>query len=183
MRIQMIAAAAVVAGLALSGVAAPAAAGDLRPIKTIESSAHLPGNAIRREHILIKRSLDAFEAYLRMAASTRKDPKQGKTEVIGGTVLKRAMAAQGLVWRDSEEILPRWRMAYILNPAARDAIVSIQTRARAVKYMEKVVARDPAFADGVRNGQLSAKSLKTLRTFLKLGRRFERSFAVFYPLP
>lgn len=183
MRIQMIAVAAVVSGLTLPGVIAPAAAGDLRPINTIKSPAHLPGNAIRREHILIKRSLDDFEAYLRMAATTRKDPEQGKTEVVGGTVLKRAMAAHGLAWRDSEEILPRWRMAYILNPEARDAILSIQTRASAVKHMEKVVAKDPAFAQGVRNGQLSKKSLEILRAFLKLGRKYERSFAVYYPLP
>jgi hypothetical protein len=179
----MIAAAAVVAALALTGVVAPAAAGDLRPVKTIESSAHLPGNAIRREHILIKRSLYALETYLRVAAKSQKDPETGKADLPGGTVLKQAMAAHGLVWRDSEEILPRWRMAYILNPKARDAIVSIQTRARAARFMEKVVARDPAFADGVRNGQLSAKTLKTLRTFLKLGRKFERSFAVYYPMP
>lgn len=129
MGIQRMAAVAVVAGLALTAAIAPATAGDTRPVKAIERSTQLPGNALRREHVLLKRSLDAFEAYLRIAARTGKDPKPRTADAGGGTVLKQVMAAQGLEWRDSDEVLPRWRMAYLLNPKARDAIVSIQTRA------------------------------------------------------
>jgi hypothetical protein len=148
----------------------------------VHSSAQLPGNnAIRREHVLLQRSLDDLETYLRMSAKTRKDPGAGKADGTGGTLLKRAMNAHGLKWRDSADALPRWRLAYILNPKARDAITSIQTRAMVAERIERVVAEDGAFAFGTRNGQLSARSITRLRTWLRLGRKFAGSFESYYP--
>lgn len=183
MGFQRMVAAAVVAGLELTTVIAPAAARDTRPVKTIESSTQLPGNAIRREHILLKRSLDAFEAYLRVAAETRKDPKSGKAAANGGNILKQAMKAHGLEWRSASEALPRWRIAYLLNPEARVGIDSLRTRIRVAEHIERIVAQDEAFADGTRSGKLSARSITQLQAWVKLGRKFAGSFDTYYPLP
>ncbi len=181
MGIQRMAAAAVVAGLALTTVIAPDAAGAARPVKTIESSTQLPGNAIRREHILLERSLDDLDTYLRIASSSVTD--LGKSDRKGGTVLKHAMKAHGLEWRDSSEALPRWRIAYLLNPEARVGIDSLRTRIRVAEHIERIVAQDEAFADGTRNGKLSARSITQLRAWVKLGRKFAGSFETYYPLP
>jgi transposase len=176
------AAAAVVAGLAWMSVVAPAAAtSNTPPGQTVHSAAQLPGNAIRREHVLLQRSLDDLMTYLRMSAKTRKDQGAGKADDTGGSLLKRAMSSRGLEWRDSADALPRWRLAYILNPKARDAITSIQTRARLAEHIERIIAEDRAFTDGNRNGQLSARSITRLRTWMKLGREFAGSFERYYP--
>lgn len=181
MGVQRMAAAAVLAGLAWTAVVAPATASNAPSVHIVRSSAQLPGNAIRREHVLLQRSLHDLEAYLRMSAKTRKDPGAGKADDTGGTLLKRAMNAHGLEWRDSDDALPRWRLAYILNPKARDAITSIQTRARLAEHIERIIAEDRAFAEGPRNGQLSARSISRLRTWMKLGREFAGSFGSYYP--
>lgn len=152
-----------------------------RQIQTIERSEQLPGNTVRRENVLLKRSLDNLDTYLRMAAKGRRDPISSKAAPKGGTVLKQVMSAQGLEWRDSDDVLPRWRMAYFLNPKARAGIESIQTRARVAEHIEKVISEDRAFAHGTRNGQLSARSKYRLRVWLKLGREFANSFEDYYP--
>jgi transposase len=162
-------------------VIAPATASNAPSVQTVRSSAQLPGNAIRREHVLLQRSLDDLEAYLRMSTKTRKDLGAEKADDTSGSLLKRAMNAHGLEWRDSADALPRWRLAYILNPKARDAITSIQTRARLAEHIERIIAEDRAFAEGPRNGQLSARSISRLRTWMKLGREFAGSFGSYYP--
>jgi hypothetical protein len=174
MKMQTMLAVVVVAGMACAAAVAPAAAGNNPPTRLIERSEPLPGNMVRREDVLLKRSLDNLETYLRAPAWMK------KISVIrgdgNGTALKQAMKARGLEWRDAEDVLPQWKLAYVVNSKAREAITNIRTRVMVAENIEKIVSD----TSGARNGVLSAKSMKKLRAWIRLGRKFESNFPAHY---
>lgn len=144
-----------------------------------------PSNALRHEHVLLDQSLANLEKYLKEAEESRRDPVRGGGGGDKGTVLRKAMLAHGLEWRDSRNSRAgsRWSLAYLLNPEARAGIISVETRARLAWNVEKIIAADPAFATGRRVGRISAHSRSQIRTWISMGKRFAGRFETYYPRP
>lgn len=145
----------------------------------------VPSNSLRAEHHLLLKSLDQLEMFIEIAAKTSKDPDRDALLSSDTSVLSKAMERNGLFWRDPYKVRPRgrWWLASLVNPAARDAALSLEVRASVAKAIERAIARDKAFKYGIRRGRLSPKTQKTVATFIAMGRRFATNFEVYYPHP
>lgn len=145
---------------------------------TEKAAAPLPGNAIKREDILLSRSLDDLQRYLAtLSNGGRLIGDHDVPRKDGETLLKWAMRTHGLEWRDSKDAFTfaRWRWPYILNPAGREAIVNIEVRAMAARSAERTFAKG-AGADIEARRNLPPKEAYWMHRWLKLARKFESHF-------
>jgi hypothetical protein len=144
----------------------------------------LPGNAIKREDILLSRSLDDLDRYLSTLSDGASPIGSHNVErKPDETLLKWAMRTHGFEWRGSDEAFTfgRWRLPYLLNPAGREAIDNLMVRAMVARSMERTFA-EGAGADIAIRRDLPPRNYYWMQKWLKLGRKFAGHFPLQFAL-